>query len=89
MQRAAEQYATCNCETAQQHKICHHQVHAMAYLLQCSLDVQVESNTTGTSRINRKFLEGTRRDYTLQMDHPISLYMYVHMCTLEVSSTCS
>jgi hypothetical protein len=35
MQRPADQYAACNCETAQQHKICHHQV---AYLLQCSLD---------------------------------------------------
>jgi hypothetical protein len=35
MQRPAEHYVACNCETAQQHKICHHQV---AYLLQCSLD---------------------------------------------------
>jgi hypothetical protein len=88
MQRPAEQYAACNCETAQQQKICHHQMHAMAYLPQCSLDVKVESNTMGKSRLNRKFLEGTRRDYTLQRDHPNSLYVYVHMCTLEVSSTC-
>jgi hypothetical protein len=35
LQRPAEKHAVCNCETAQQHKICHHQV---AYLLQCSLD---------------------------------------------------
>jgi hypothetical protein len=55
MQRPADQYAACNCETAQQHKICHHQG---AYLLQCSLDAAAAERLIHTMLVLRFGLLG-------------------------------